>query len=93
MFLAELVVAFQRRAEGRETMLRPALDAWILMRRTQHQRCDGRGLTGIAHLLKYGTKLRRDRHTPFSVQLVLVRADELGHPDPPAFPASRFFGE
>ena len=89
---AELVVALQRRAEGFETFLRPAFDARKLMRWTQHQRRNGRRLAGVTHLLQHGAKLRGNRHTPFGVQLVLVRADELGHPDPPAFPALRFFG-
>ena len=87
VFRTELIVAFERCAERLKPLFRPALDARVLMRWTQHQRGDRGGLAGVAHLLKHGTKLRGNRHTPLGVQLVLVGADKLGHPDPPAFRA------
>jgi len=87
--VAEYVQAVERRSKGVEDGGGPCLDAGVLVRWPQHQ-C--RSPLAVAVAVRQRAQCRaersRDGDAALGVQLILVGAQEMGHPARPALPRS-----
>src|ERR1700733_14814416 len=85
MSLTEQIESVQWLGQRFEFGARPRLDAFVLMRRTQHEV----RTIGFATGSKRRAKRRRNGYATLGVQPVLVGAEEIGHPSCRASPAGR----
>ncbi len=82
MSLTEDIELVQRPGQLFKGRIGPRFDTLMLMRRTQHEM----RTIGFVRRSKLGTEWRGYGYAAFGVQSVLMRAEELSHPPPVAFP-------